>query len=276
LSYSCREVSSVEWDNFIKTSPQGTIFSSTTWCNLFPDPYKIYGVYKGDELLGGIIGFLKDGFTSGGYPLTQFQGVICKHLPKYTSAMSLQQRVSNVLIDTLKYDEVTIVNHPSFYDVRPFLWAGWQPMIKYTYEIRSISLADLSKDTRSEIKLHRDTLDIRSMAEFDKPYGDTFEHKGLARPVSYEWLTKLNETLHPIIYSNGHAMAVIICDWCNAYYILGASDHQGYSSSLLYDIFQLYYSVDLCGCNVKEIGDFKAQFGGKLIPYIGVKCIKQQ
>jgi hypothetical protein len=273
LSYSHKEVSRYEWDMFVRTSPQGSIFSTSAWCSLFDIEYHIHGVYKGDELVGGVIGFIVNGGFVSGYVLTQYQGVICKELPKYTSQMSLYNKVADVLIESLDYDGITIINHPSYYDVRPFIWAGWKPLIKYTYKIRSIKEDDLSKDLRNEIKKHNNTIKLASMKDFDKLYGETFKAKGLKRPVDKDFLMRFNEEIKPVIYSNGDSMAVIMNDWNRTYYILGASEHCNSSSALLYEVFKLYESIDLCGCNVKEIGDFKAQFGGKLVSYMGVQRV---
>ena len=52
-----RRVQRDEWDSFVESSPQGTIFSKSIWLDLFDADYNIWGYYKNNNLLGGTANF---------------------------------------------------------------------------------------------------------------------------------------------------------------------------------------------------------------------------
>src|SRR3990167_1880747 len=98
-----------EWDRLVDNSPQGTIFSSTKWMSLFNEPFKLYGVYKNGNLIGGIGGF--DHYM----PLTPFQGVlVAPYNGKYVGLMSQHNEVSEALIDVLPKE---FYNHYTYPDI---------------------------------------------------------------------------------------------------------------------------------------------------------------
>ena len=45
----------VKWEKLVEVSPQGTIFHSVDWIKFFGFPFNIYGCFKGEKLIGGII-----------------------------------------------------------------------------------------------------------------------------------------------------------------------------------------------------------------------------
>lgn len=259
-----RPVNYEQWDDFVEISPQGTIFCSTTWCGLFQDDYIVFGCYKGDELVGGIIGFEKDGvYVSGSYPLTMYQGILTKNLDKYTSQMSLHNQVAESLIN----DYPAIVqNHYTYPDIRPFLWAGWIPQVKYTYVVKP-DKEKLDKDTRYEIGRGEGIIGGCSADEFITLYHQTFNRKELEMPVTDDWLHNFWGIMKPKAFRNSTAAVIFIEDSKRAYYILGASNGGNYK--LLWESINQFKEVDMVGCNVKEIGLFKRGFGGELKVSLG-------
>lgn len=271
-----------EWDSFVETSPQGTIFSTTKWLRLIGQPFRIYGYYKNGKLLGGMANF--DQLA----PLTPFQGILVADIPgaKYTTTISLHNEVATAL---LPYAPKSFYNHYTFPDIRPFKWAGWQCDIRYTYVVDLTDMdklwEGLEKQTRYEINHASKTYQTfmtPDVGVFNSLYSETFKRKGIERPVDSEMVQGLCWTLNAAIFcslslDSVGSMAILVEDNKRAYYILGASDDTGHTSSLtLWTAFEKstragIKEIDLVGCNNEQIGLFKRGFGGKLIPYFGVK-----
>lgn len=270
-----------EWDEFVSSSPQGTIFSSTKWLRLVERPFHIWGYYQGGNLIGGMANF------DDPAPLTPFQGILIKDTPgmKYASRLSLYNEVTTALIP---YAPKEFYNHWSFPDIRPFKWAGWSCDVRYTFVVDLTDMTalweGLEKQTRYEINHAKKTYsswmtpDVRG---FDYLYSETFKRKGIERPIDSEFVQRLNWVCNAMIFcsvtvDDVGSEAVFIDDNKRAYYILGASG-EGHTSSLtLWYAFERLAKagckeVDLVGCNNQEIGLFKRGFGGKLTPYLGVK-----
>ncbi len=271
-----------EWDALVELSEQGTIFSTSRWLRLLDLPFKIYGYYKNGILLGGMANFDKPA------PLTPFQGILVasSDSTKYITRMSLHNEVAKAL---LEYAPSHFFNHYTFPDIRPFKWAGWQCDVRYTYVVDLTDMGKLwdglEKQTRYEINHARKTYQTYmtpDVSVFNSLYSETFKRKGIERPVDSEFIQRLCFTMNAALFcsctlDNIGSMAIFIEDNKRAYYILGASDDIGHTSSLtLWTAFEKsakagIKEIDLVGCNNEQIGLFKRGFGGKLIPYYGVK-----
>jgi hypothetical protein len=262
--YEVREIHDFPlWDKFIKESPQGTLFSSTTWCYLFMDKFRIFGCYKGNELQGGLIGFHTDkGFFSGGYPVTQFQGICFKQ------GMENNYGITEALLTTIP-DNATVINSYYAPDIRPFLWEGWKPLVRYTYLIKDPDISRLEKDTRYEINHNDDVVRDGDIFSFYKMYEQTFKRKKLPVPVSWEWMTRFYTTYDPVIKLTDHNGTVVVHDDKRAYYIFGASDGTKSSAKIVWESIKDCPEVDFVGANSKEIALYKRGFNGVLMPYLG-------
>ena len=214
-------------------------------------------------------------------PLTPFQGVlVAPYNGKYVGLMSQHNEVSEALIDVLPKE---FYNHYTYPDIRPFLWKGYQVNIKYTYvvdmKIKEEMWNNLEKDTRNLIRQHEGikiTTDNR--LEFAKMYTLTFLRQSIDIPVKIEALWLLFESMQPDIYTSEDAGVAIIKDSKRAYYLLGASIQPNQSAYVLWHALCDQYlkgvkEMDLVGCNSRERGAFKKQFGGRLMPYYGIKAI---
>ncbi len=270
------------WDSFVESSEQGTVFSTTKWLTLFDLPFKIYGYYKSGKLFGGMANFNKPA------PLTPFQGILISgenSQMKYSTQMSLHNEVSKALIE---YAPNQFYNHWQFPDIRVFKWANWQVDIRYTYVVDLTDMdklwEGLEKQTRYEINHARKTYNTfmtSDVGAFNSLYSETFKRKGIERPVNSEMLQRLCWVFNAVIFCSSTldsigSMAVVIEDNKRAYYLLGASDDIGHTSSLtLWTVFEKsagagIKEIDLVGCNNEQIGMFKRGFGGYLTPYFGV------
>lgn len=265
------------WDKLVAESAQGSIFSTTHWMSLFDKPFRLWGCYKGDELIGGIGGFNEP------TPLTPFQGIIVKETDgmNYGSIISRQTVVGLALLD---YCPNEFCNHWEFLDIRPFKWQGWIPDVKYTYVVYLDDMKrawlNLDKDTRNVINVAGDKFTANnSHYTFSELYKQTFQRKKLPIPVSDDLLRKVMDLPHTLVINDEHAGVVMIRDNRRAYYILGASDNENDNSApLLWRALTLQAKagvkeVDLVGCNSQQIGNYKKGFGGELMPYYGVKRV---
>lgn len=265
-----------QWDRFVEASPQGTLFSSTRWCDLYDSSYTIYGCYNGDELVGGIIGWGDDTYFFSGRPLTPFQGVIVKETPdmKYQTKMALHNKIGDALAQFFAQGMCTISNHWSYPDIRPFLWGGWRVYASYTYvvDMTTNSLENLEKMTRYEVNHTNGECRDCGYSEFYDMYKQTFTRKKLDVPITEGFIKGIFNTLKPVALTNGESCVVFIEDNKRAYYILGAS-LGGNSSGLLWQGLNMFEEVDMVGCNVREIGLFKRGFGGRLTPYYEVSNV---
>lgn len=289
-----------QWDTFVESSAQGTIFCTTTWLKIYQAPFKLYGYYSGDKLIGGLSVFEQgSSCLSGGprTPLTPFQGIIVYDIPgaKYANIIAFHDEVTTTLIETLEqtYTDIEVANHFSCIDIRPFIWAGYNQSVRYTYIVDLSNMdrlwGEMEKDTRYEInKARRSEIIVKKQSDvtvFDKLYTLTFERKGLERPVSTDFICRLYSALKDkervAIYvaegKDGTPSATVFVMWDTkrAYYILGASNPEkigdGASSLTLWTAFEdlssRFKEIDLVGANDYNIALFKRGFGGKLIPY---------
>jgi hypothetical protein len=262
--YEVREIHDFPlWDKFIEESPQGTLFSSTKWCYLFMEKFRIFGCYKGNELHGGLIGFQTDnGFFSGGYPVTQFQG-FC-----YKQGLETKYAITEELLKIIPYP-ATILNSYHATDIRPMLWEGWKPIVRYTYIIREPNLANLEKDTRYDITHNDNEVRDGEIFSFYKLYEQTFKRKSLPVPVSLEWMLRFYAEFQPTIKMTDHNGTIVVNDDKRAYYIFGASDGTKSSAKIVWESIKDCPEVDFVGANSKEIALYKRGFNGVLMPYLG-------
>ncbi len=242
-----------EWDKF--NHQHGTIFSSTKWLDLIGS-YSLHGVYKGDELVGGFVNC-----DSIDVKLTPYHGVVLKD-PSYEYS---------VIKTIAEIPNLKLMNHYSITDIRPFLWKGYKPVVRYTYIVDKDSRPD--KQTRYDIN-HNDGLCKITHKDFIELYQETFERKGLTAPVTRDWmLLNYFMKIESVLYGNENSMTNFIWDKNRAYYIFGAS--RGHSARVVSDSLQImlrhWTEVDMVGCNNEDIGNFKRGFGGKLKVCIGVQ-----
>ena len=258
MATSVRTIGKIEWDAFVHQ--YGSIFNLSSWCDLSEKEYDIYGTFKGDELVGGVI--------LDGFPITPYQGVVLKDNTKYS--------VTEALIKEIP--EGFITNHYNFVDIRPFLWAGYTPYVRYTsvLDITDLDrvLKGMNKDTRYEARKPLDCTNGRP-DDFWGLYVNMFERKKLELPISERFFYNLWTRIPCDIYRSKNASSVMMYEGDTAYYILGASEGTGESTALMWHAIQDlsrrgFKKLDFVGINVREIGLFKLGFGGEVKPLLGV------
>ncbi|MEZ5071185.1 MAG: GNAT family N-acetyltransferase [Bacteroidales bacterium] len=179
------------WDAFVDQCPYGTIFHKTGW--LLPVArfqslsFRIAACIRDGEILGGMAFTWKKKF--GRIPVLQmpvktpfFSPVIAPSQSKYLSKTESQLfEVAEALGDFLtnEYQWVQATFPTAFQDVRPFLWAGFNGKIHYTYRTvlsgTDDPLPDYDTPVRNKIKKGlRTEFEFRTGAT-RKDIGDAWE-----------------------------------------------------------------------------------------------------
>ena len=274
----------MEWDGFVKNSPQGSLFSSIMWLEMYGEPYKIFASFKGKEMVGGAA-IIEDGTGKNTSPLvyfTPYQGILYRDngSMNISDRISLEKNIAVCLIEELEkiYRNISLYNHWNFKDARAFYWHCYGRVgDEYVVTLRYTSVIDISDiekafncmddDTRYEIRKAEKNL-IKVVQEddfvsFDRLHDVTFKRQGIERPEHEE---KLVKKIYEALKKDGRckiyfaktkegvisASAMIIWDNKRAYYMFGATDpetrNNGATSLLLWTIFK-----ELCAQGFKEI-----------------------
>jgi len=139
------------WDAFVSQSPTGTLFHTTKWLKTTGTPFRIFGCYRQDSLIGGmaveIVGPKAAGhsdFTIGGGSVNcPYLGVV---LPtpskKYLTTLTQHRDILNSLACHVRdqFASIDCRMGPNVIDMQPFMWADYSISLRYTYRI---DLSDL-------------------------------------------------------------------------------------------------------------------------------------
>jgi lipid II:glycine glycyltransferase (peptidoglycan interpeptide bridge formation enzyme) len=132
INYSIKECDNhQEWNRFVESSNQGSIFCSTHMLELFK-PYKLIGCYNDNEMLAGIALFFEE--NSGNVkrttnPFMMYQGLLLKGDTKYKDHQrtTREYKVMNYIIETLhnEYEHFSFNHSFKLKDLRPFQWFNY-------------------------------------------------------------------------------------------------------------------------------------------------------
>jgi Acetyltransferase (GNAT) domain len=219
--YNVRTIQESEWpvwDAFVHESPQGTLFHTTKWLTSTGAPFRIYGCYQEDALIGGMAvelvgpkaaghsffttstGELEVNGNSVGNVLCH--GASCPYLgvvlpppsKKYLTTLAQHRRILNSLALHIKDQFASIHSRmvPEVIDMQPFIWAGYSISLRYTFRIDLSDLAiawgDMTDKRRNDIrKAERDGIivdDQGSMQDILALVMGTFQRQGRAARFS--------------------------------------------------------------------------------------------
>lgn len=241
---------------------------------LFEKPYFIQRF----EGIGGFCAFEKL------QPLTPYQGIL---LEPEINPRKITTHIFKIAEYTKEHWPNEFYNSPDMADIRPFIWNGYRPEIKYTrYHYPNEWIDGYSKQKRYEVKkfaeLKPEVSD--SLNDFDWLYEETFRRKDMKRPVSKAFIEKMcGKIPHKVVVTYvgqfPKSGCVFIWDSKRAYYILGASLGNNAGAYAVDVGIQAMGDkpVDLVGVNIAEIETFKKGIGTYLVPYYGVrKCTKRR
>lgn len=297
------------WDSFVLSSPQGTIFNTSTWASVirevFGVKHSIYGVFEKDHLLGGISFFHK---KKAGLrvitrlPLTPYCGILF-HAPegeKDQKTSTEHHEIVESIIEKLgdEFHFVHFVLHPSVLDMRPFLWRHWYTLPQYTYvnSLTDISHAWELLSSSLRRKINRAEEKRFKIVQKDDPallleFQELSYAKAAMKPVlSFSMFKRFCDAVTRMkllrIYSivdaeaNVHAERAILVHKDHAYdWIAGTNlqmEDEHANHLLVWEIFKRLSgegvrTFDFLGANTPSVVEFKRGFGGNLTCYFEVR-----
>jgi hypothetical protein len=289
-----------EWDAFVRSSPQGSIYCHTAWLNaVCPGEYKLLAVRENGRIVAGTAVPLRP-VSSPEFiflpKLTQTLGpLFAPESPtdKPVTRQAHEMEWSGLLADALpRFSTATIQCHPAFTNWLAFSWRTFTQTTRYTYRVdlaRSDEelLAAMEKTTRAAIRSAAKELTV---VESDDPArylrlaAKASTEGGKPEMVDATLLEKLiaaGKAIHRarILFATDtsgtdHAAAVAFDDGRTANYVLGAGDPNlrasNAASLVLWEAIRGSRPCgifDFEGSMVPKIERFFRGFGGTLTPY---------
>lgn len=303
-----------QWDSFVDQARDGTIFHKSIWLKPIAEwqhlNFSIIASFKGGKLTGGMAFTWKKKF--GMIPVIQmplktpfFGPVISCSDTKYLSKIESQvHSATKVLTDFLmsEYQLFQAQFPPSFTDVRPYVWNGFEARIHYTYNAelnREMDIqAAVDPDIRRRIKkalqsaheIHEEsTGDFIALAwELEQKSFErqkfSMSYAGKEQFVAFIKHLVQNDSaqVFTITYEKKPVASVIIIqDTAKgiAYYWLAGADREylntGMNQLLLVKILEKYQQsdinrFDLVGADTESIARYKSTINLPLVPSFSV------
>jgi len=153
------------WGRLVADSPDGSVYATAEYLDILARSangrYRVLGVYRGDELVGGLPLYeqvTRYGRWAGPRLLLYYLGPILRKFPGKYPSQETSRRVEalGALADAvagLGYAKVILRPRHTMADLRPFIIRGWQSHLSYSYVV---PLDDLTGQwTRVEQNLRR-------------------------------------------------------------------------------------------------------------------------
>lgn len=293
-------INSNEWNDFVKKSPQGSIFSKTWYLDALKVKYSILCVIDENEsILAGIV-LAKNQINTYSNPmLDKYLGVILKEEVNLTQKIiSKQYKVLEFLAVELKqYKTFDYYFHPEFKNWIPFYWSNFTQQTRYTYRI------DFNKDieqiqksfhgnVRNDIKnAIKNNIKIIIDVEFDSFYkiiNKTFLRQGSKAPFDRDKLHKFIKELRKkdkfvsFAALNQENEIISVCglvyDNNSSYFLLNGIDIdnqiRGANALMIFESIKYFHdkcqNYDFEGSMLPGVEQFYRRFGGELVPYMRI------
>lgn len=313
------------WDDFVQTSPQGCVFSSSPFLRACAKKFDLYFVMeKGLPVMavpiaddGGQMFTPYTNYTTVNYSLYQgpmFAGRL-EAEPEHSLVQS-RLEVMDFLLNELtnRYQRLSFSLHPSYPDLRSFLWFNYhdESAGRFAVNLRYTALIDLPAtagvDYRNNLRRNRrrDLTAAEGAGVTVCEYDDasklnalmdlTYQRQSLTRDP--EDVAMVNSVCQAALRENfgkylvaktadGEIISahLIVFDKSTAYSLYGGNhpDHResGAGTLLLYRTFELlrdqgHLVFDFLGINSPNRGDYKTSFNARPTPYFAVSWVKSQ
>ena len=305
-SYEILEITdSATWDGFVRRTG-GSIFSTRSWLDCardaVGDQVRCYGCYKNGRLLAAVSGLEKhrNRIRQLSTPvLTPHGGLLCAPVPGKGPAKVEAEwnRAAGLLTDHLMriYGHVRLILAPAIRDVRPFIWAGWDARVRYTYHLDLRNLDGLwerlERRTRTVIRKAEKTgfqfLPCDDTDLLRRQYTSIYTRQNAKAPVdpglvqrfARRVLEKDLAQAFVVESTSGEAASIVVFvkgfDTAHAW-VAGqnpAFNSTGATSLLYWRFFAhtTFEKFDFGGANIPPIALFKRGFGGDLVSYFTVE-----
>jgi len=298
-----------DWDNFVDTSPQGTVFCKSYFLESYNQPVRYLKCSKGEENLAGFA-FVEslDGTKLMYSPPSC--GIILKDLSSLSRyrrneiTFNILQSFAEYLFN--RYQNVEFNNHWDIIDMRPFEWLHYHEKEKgyFKIDVFYTSHLDISKseDTSGyargrkwDLKKGRETLRFKTEESGDIEllnylHDMNFKKQGITR--TKEQVNVLINICKNLLQANAGKLFVtkvndepaiatfFVYDRFRAYYLFVGTDLRfkdlGVGTKNLHDCC-IYLNenlnikeLDMVGINSPKRGAYKLSYGGKIVPYYQV------
>ena len=305
------ECSVYEWDDFVDTSLQGTIFCKSYVLNSYNQDVKHLLCREGNNTFGGFACVtMHDEIKQ--MPFNTYCGILYsdlrKHLPYRQNRIKFDvaHHFASFLFN--KYTQLTLLNHWDVIDLRPFSWFNYHEKEKGYYEIdvcytsllnlagipgKSIFSKSREYSLKKSYQFNQSTAISRDLSILNELHEKTFQRQSLERSAVEE--QALINLCNSLMANNAGALFVtevegqpasasfFAMDKFRAYYLFGATDpqfrsHETGTRNIVDAFLRLKDAhkitvVDLVGVNSPQRGWYKLSFGGEVIPYYKIRKI---
>jgi hypothetical protein len=291
------------WDEFVRQSPQGTLFHTTLWLEATGVPFRLLGYFRGEELRGGFALSLAGRRAAGmAHPgLTPYLGILYpRSLGKYVTELSNNKEVGIAFAAFLtnEFKRIDIAFAPEVIDLMPFRWQGFTARVGYTYRLslKNIEtvfnnmatgrrndivtaeklgvLVESGADFGAILRMHEKTYERQRLKSGYAGTVNSFEN-ALARANRCKGFLARSKAGEPL------AAVWIVWDEKRAYYLLSGYDHAVKSRNAV--ALALWRAIqftaldlqlpefDFEGSVIPQVEQFVRKFGGTLTPFYSVQ-----
>jgi len=290
---------SAEWDDFVRVSPQGSLFATFAWKKILERGtsfiQRIFAIFRRDKLAGGVV-LTEKKQLGRKVALNALLSPYLGFLLTPAASTKISERLSaehEVLTDLAlflekKYAQIDLINNVALTDVRPFLQRGWKAHARYTY---CLDVSDTDKlwngfdgSVRQAIKKAEGANLQHGIMECgaEEIFGllqKTLTKKGDMNPIPKSLVGAIIEAgelenqrfIVGARNSHDRLVSAIVCvrDERRAYYLIVVNDPEylstGTSSLLIWDLAQHLSGIsvrelDFIGGNIPAIARFKESF----------------
>jgi len=301
-----------DWDIFVDKSPQGTIFNKSCFLESYNQPVRYLKCTSGDQDLAGFA-FVETPEGIKSMPYQTFNGIIFRDLSdlkqyrRNETIFSVLQSFAEYLFHC--YREVEFENHWDIIDMRPFDWLNYHEREKGYYRViirytshRDISMPDntagyarirkrdLKKCIESTNCKTKESDDIELLNRF---HDMTFDRQGIKKTEAQTKAlinicknlihAKAGKLLVTNVNEEPAIASFFIYDRLRAYHLfvgtnlrfrdLGVGTKNLYDSCCYLNDALNIKELDMVGINSPLRGGYKLTYGGKIVPYYGIKKV---
>jgi len=282
------------WDEFVNTSPQGTLFSKAAWLDsVRPDGYKILLLTKSDKIVAGMpLCSYRDenGRLVHNMPgFTQVTGILLRPLSgKLHTVMTAETRMVQAVVDAIPEHRWFYMQfHYSFTNWMPFYWNGYDQSTRYTYTFVNIEnptdiFECFDRGKRKNIDKAKDVVKIEtglSAQAFRSLQVKTYQRDGKMLTTDEDTFFRIyqhGKEWHAIdVNGNIHSAIFVVYDELAAYYLCSCVDRDhrksGANTLLIWkaieELSKHTHRFDFEGSMIPGVENSFRHFGATRMPY---------
>ena len=273
------------WDEFVRQSPQGTLFHTTLWLDAAGQAFRLLGCFRGGELHGGFaLGLVNHRAAGTPHPsFTPYLGILysAPHA-KYVTEISNNKEIGVAFAAFLKkeFDRVELRFAPEVVDLQPFIWQGFDVELRYTYRLPLTNLSSVFDNMdaarrRNLVSAEKQGVQVEAGADFGEIVRlreISFERQGIAAsdvPAAIRFETALRRAgrCQAFLARSGKGEPLggvwIVWDEKRAYYLFGGYDHSAKSNNAV--ALAMWRAIQFTALDLK-LPEF--DFEGSMIPAV--------